>query len=87
MIVNDRKIYQEMKSNSLLSLKKLLQNEKKMPYYNYKKLFSSRKSGLLSASIFKSVILKSILNTFYKVLTKKVFLMKNRLKLNIKMFF
>ena len=38
MVVNDMKIYQRMKNKSLLSIKKVIINEKKTPYYNYKKL-------------------------------------------------
>ena len=33
-----------MKSKRLLSIEKYIINEKKTPYYNYKKLFSIRKS-------------------------------------------
>ena len=38
MVVSDMKIYQRMKNKSLLSIKKVIINEKKTPYYNYKKL-------------------------------------------------
>ena len=39
MLLNDSKIYQKMKNKSLLSIERNLIKWKKMPYYNYKKLF------------------------------------------------
>ena len=39
MFMDVTKISQKMKNKSLLNREKILQNEKKMPYYNYMKLF------------------------------------------------
>ena len=55
MVVNDTKIYQKMKTESWLSIEKKYIPWEKTSYNNYKKLFSFRKSGLLSASIFQRV--------------------------------
>ena len=58
MVENDTKIYKTLKNKSCLSIEKNIKKSEKTPYCNYKKLFSFRKSGLLSASIF------NIVNTF-----------------------
>ena len=56
MVKYDTNIYQNMKSKSYSNIAKILKNEKKKTLYNnYEKLFLFRKSGLLSASIFKRV--------------------------------
>ena len=47
MVVKDIKISQKMKTKSWLSIVKNIKREK-TPYYNYKKLFSFRKSDLFS---------------------------------------
>ena len=38
MVVNDKKIYQKMKNNSLLSIEKNIIKSGKLSHYNYKKL-------------------------------------------------
>ena len=48
MVVNDTKIYKKMKSKSWMSVEKNIIEWGKKLYYNYKKLFSFKKSGLLS---------------------------------------
>ena len=43
MVVNITKTSQKMKNKSLLSIEKEYYRMKKMTYYNYQKLFQSRK--------------------------------------------
>ena len=38
MVVNDTKIYQQMKNEGLLSIEKNIEKCEKTPYYNHKKL-------------------------------------------------
>ena len=52
--MTNTKIYKKMKHKSLLTIENIIKREK-TPYYNYKKLFSFRKSGFSSASIFQRV--------------------------------
>ena len=55
MVENDTKIYKTLKNKSCLSIEKNTIKSEKRPYSNYKKLFSFRKSDLLSASFFNIV--------------------------------
>ena len=51
---DDTKIYQKMKNRSLSSIEKNIIKWDRTPCYNEKKLFSFRKSGIVSVSILKS---------------------------------
>ena len=51
---DDTKIYQKMKNRSLSSIEKNIIKWERIPCYNEKKLFSFRKSGIVSGSILKS---------------------------------
>ena len=44
MVVKDTKIYWKMKNKGCLSIEKKYYKMRKTPYYNYRKLFSFRKS-------------------------------------------
>ena len=50
MVMNDTKIYHKMKNKSLLSIEKNIIKWEEMPYYNYKKLYSFRKSTIILKS-------------------------------------
>ena len=43
-LVKGTKLYEKMKKKSWFSIDKIIIKSEKMPYYNYKKLFSFRKS-------------------------------------------
>ena len=51
---DDTKIYQKMKNRSLSSIERNIIKWERTPCYNEKKLFSFRKSGIVSGSILKS---------------------------------
>ena len=51
------KIYQNMKNKSWLNIEKNISKGEKMSYYDYMKLFSIKKSGLLSESSLKCNVL------------------------------
>ena len=50
MVVNNTKIYQKMKNKCLMSIEKNIIKWEKTPNYNYKELFSFRKSTIISKS-------------------------------------
>ena len=50
IVLKDTKIYQTMKNKSLLNTEKNIIKWEKTPYYNYKKLFSFRKSKTILKS-------------------------------------
>ena len=47
MVVSNTKIFQKMKKKSLLSIEKNIIKWEKAPYYNYKTLFSFKKSKII----------------------------------------
>ena len=55
MVVSNMKIYQNMKN--WLNIEKNISKGEKMSYYDYMKLFSIKKSGLLSESSLKCNVL------------------------------
>ena len=57
MVVRNMKIYQNMKKKSWLNIEKNISKGEKMPYYDYMKLFSIKKSGFLSESSLKRNVL------------------------------
>ena len=57
MVVSNMNIYQNMKNKSWLNIEKNISKGEKMSYYDYMKLFSIKKSGLLSESSLKCNVL------------------------------
>ena len=57
MVVSNMKIYQNMKNKSWLNIEKNISKVEKMSYHNHMKLFSIKKSGLLSESSLKCNLL------------------------------
>ena len=79
MFVNVTKIFQKMKNRNLLSIEKVLHNEKKYFNYHYEEVFQFR--------IFCFFIRESIRNFFLLHLYLKSCLSKNKkMKRNIKKF-